>query len=408
MLPGRCNEEETQRKQMIRYKRRKGRQSEMQENSNSVPESQSDRNVCSIGIQTDNLPFSYDQENVNVLFCNLYLSTGNSKCDSETLTVLTVPNSDKNVMTDTCFKRDCGIGVDLIQEKKSFCGYKSVEGNENSLLDIAGVKIAVFQLLLSLLPTISHKCSLTKENMLLLFLMKMKLGLAFSAIAVIFRCHRTTASANFKFVLHHIYQETIGWISWPQRFSIRKTMPNSFKTHYENCTCIIDCTEIQCERLTSVRQRILMFSHYKNCFTVKFLVAITPSGFICFLSRCYGGRATDSYITVNSGLLDHIEPGDVIMSDKGFPQIKTCIESKNAIMVMPPFAFKPQFSPEEIDTTYNKASARIHVERGIQRMKTYKILCNKFTIDLLPHVDKIVHVSGILANLSSHIIKSQT
>ena len=50
-----------------------------------------------------------------------------------------------------------------------------------------------------------------------------------------------------------------------------------------------------------------------NAFTTKFLVAITPSGFICFVSKCYGGSATDSYITVNCGLLNHILAGDLVL-----------------------------------------------------------------------------------------------
>lgn len=160
-----------------------------------------------------------------------------------------------------------------------------------------------------------------------------------------------------------------------------------------------------CERPQSVRQRILMFSHYKNAFTVKFLVAITPSGYISFLSKCYGGRATDSYITVHSGILNHIQAGDLVMCDKGFPQIKTCIENKNAVIVMPPFAFNPQFSAEEVESTYDIASVRIHVERAIHRMKVYKILSNRVTMDLVPHLDKIVHLIGVLVNFSPPIIK---
>ena len=53
---------------------------------------------------------------------------------------------------------------------------------------------------------------------------------------------------------------------------------------------------------------------------------------------------------------------------------------------MPPFAFNPQFSPKEVETTYETASVRIHVERVIQRMKIYKILSNKILKLIYCHI----------------------
>lgn len=73
-----------------------------------------------------------------------------------------------------------------------------------------------------------------------------------------------------------------------------------------------------------MEQRVYMYSHYKNSYTVKVLVAITSSGFISFLSKCYGGRTNDSFITNDNdcGFLSKLEPGDEIMADKGFPELK--------------------------------------------------------------------------------------
>ena len=38
------------------------------------------------------------------------------------------------------------------------------------------------------------------------------------------------------------------------------------------------------------------WSEYKHHNTIKFLVGISPTGYITFLSDCYGGRAKDRYI----------------------------------------------------------------------------------------------------------------
>ena len=52
--------------------------------------------------------------------------------------------------------------------------------------------------------------------------------------------------------------------------------------------------------------------------TIKFLVAIAPNGMISFLPKPWGGRASDAHKTRKSKVLDLIDPGDIILADKGF------------------------------------------------------------------------------------------
>ncbi|XP_050066075.1 uncharacterized protein LOC126555161 [Aphis gossypii] len=131
--------------------------------------------------------------------------------------------------------------------------------------------------------------------------------------------------------------------------TVRETLPEAFKKNYQNCRCIIDCTEIKTEQPNSVEQRVYMYSRYKSSYTVKVLVAVTPNGMICFLSKCYGGRASDSFITNDSGFLNKLEPGDVVLADKGFPSIKThCETNSNSILVMPPVLHNGRFTEHEV------------------------------------------------------------
>ena len=79
-------------------------------------------------------------------------------------------------------------------------------------------------------------------------------------------------------------------------------------------------------------------------------------------------------MTQDCGLIDLLEPGDVVMADKGF-DIQHLLAPKKAILNIPPFmGGKEQLTLEEEADTRRIASVRIHVERAIERIKNYCIL----------------------------------
>ena len=114
----------------------------------------------------------------------------------------------------------------------------------------------------------------------------------------------------------------------------------------------------------TVKKQVQTYSNYKGRFTVKFLIACAPSGEITFISKGFGGRCTDTELTIKSGFLSHIEQDDLILADKGFPNIETGVSEAGGILVMPPFKQKErQFSAKENEDGYKCASVRIHIER---------------------------------------------
>ncbi|XP_056644799.1 uncharacterized protein LOC130450446 [Diorhabda sublineata] len=245
-----------------------------------------------------------------------------------------------------------------------------------------------------------------KKTSFLITLVKLKTGLSFTALAVIFNIHRTTSHRIF---VKHIQQLNIllqNFIVWPSKSTIRASLPESFKRHYPDTRVIIDCTEVYTEVPPEVNQKVLMYSEYKHHHTVKFMVGCTPDGFITYVSKYYGGRVGDCFITNDCGLVDLIAPGDVVLADKGFPRIKTQVENKNAIFIMPPFGHKDQFTPEEVDETYNIASVRIHIERVNQRVKDFRIL-SKVPNSLFPLIDEIVFVICALVNVQKPLFKEK-
>jgi hypothetical protein len=140
---------------------------------------------------------------------------------------------------------------------------------------------------------------------------------------------------------------------------------------------------------------------------MKFLVGIAPSGQITFLSKAYGGRVTDCHLTTESGFLNLLEPGDVMLADEGFPTIVESAQERGAFVYMPPFKQgKRQFSNFENEEGYKIASVRILVERAISRMKYFNIL--KFLDhSLLPKIDKILVCISFTCNNFPDLIKSE-
>ena len=64
------------------------------------------------------------------------------------------------------------------------------------------------------------------------------------------------------------------------------------------------------------------------------MVAIAPNGAILFVSDAYEGSISDKEIVRVSGFLDFLNPGDVVMADRGF-LIKELL--KHVKLIIPPF-----------------------------------------------------------------------
>ena len=59
-----------------------------------------------------------------------------------------------------------------------------------------------------------------------------------------------------------------------------------------------------------------LYSSYKSHTTVKFLIGVAPSGACHFVSDGYEGSISDKQITIQSGYLDYIQEGDLILADR--------------------------------------------------------------------------------------------
>lgn len=80
----------------------------------------------------------------------------------------------------------------------------------------------------------------------------------------------------------------------------------------------------------------------------------------------FTGKISDKEITRRSGILELLENGDEVMTDKGF-LIQDFLDPIGAKLVIPPFLGNTGiFSKEDVTKTQQIARLRIHVERAIR------------------------------------------
>lgn len=161
-------------------------------------------------------------------------------------------------------------------------------------------------------------------------------------------------------------------VSFPPQDVVRRNMPHQFAL-YPTTRVIIDCTEIFVEVPSSMLAQSQTWSNYKHHNTFKVLVGISPNGQVISVSKLWGGRVSDKYITDTSGLVQHLQPGDNVMADRRF-EIYDILPWGVGLNIPPFKGSRHQLTAEEVDETVHIASVRIHVECAIGRIKNYHIL----------------------------------
>ena len=265
---------------------------------------------------------------------------------------------------------------------------------------------------------LKQKSDLNPFQQFMLVLLKMRMSLSYEFLGIYFGVHPTTASRLFTHCVNVMYVRLVpSLLVWPERDQLRLTLPYAFRANkFNKCVSIIDCFEIFLEKPRALLPSAQTYSSYKSHNTVKYLISVTPQGTISFISNGWGGRTSDKYITENSGFLNNILPGDLILADRGF-DVSESIGSFNAELKIPAFTCgKNQLDPIDLESTRGLASVRIHVERviGVVRQK-YTILQSTIPISLtdieaegeIMYLDKIVKVCCALTNVAESVVPFQ-
>lgn len=271
------------------------------------------------------------------------------------------------------------------------------------------VFLELFDFLSPFLPE-SELGALDKFQQVTLVLMRLRLNHSMPFLADYFNVLEATVSRTFLSVLQVMYEKMEPFITWPDRYSLRKTMPEEFRKCFGiKAAIIVDCFEIfiDCPSNLLAKKRTLWSTQHDM--SAKFLIGITSRGVVSYLSIMYTGTTGDKHITENCGILDKLLPGDLLLADRGFDTSEdsafTCVE-----VTMSTSCDKPQISPIEFEQRKGIEEVRMHVERVAENLrKEYSILQDTVpVVDFLcvnaegriPTLYKIVTVICALTNIN--------
>ena len=252
--------------------------------------------------------------------------------------------------------------------------------------------------------------TLDQKTEILLTLMKLKLGLVEADLAYRFEISKSQVSAILSTMIAFLGAELRMFIRWPEIDAVKTNVPRCF-SDLGIVLCIIDCTEVSAQKPSLAKANSQMYSTYKSQTTVKILVGCTCKGAISYLSKVCGGAMSDREIVVRSDFLQYVkhsrESTDerlTVLADRGF-NIQDLLLPLNVSVMIPPFLRgKRQFNEVENKCTKRVASARIHVERVIGRMKTFHVLQNTIPSEMFDLIDDIIVICSAIVNLNGSIV----
>ena len=259
------------------------------------------------------------------------------------------------------------------------------------------------------------KCSYYWKSFLIV-LLKLKLNLGFQDIAYRMEISKSTVcvSRHFHETLD-LMATCLEWlIKWPDREELWKTMPSCFcATYGTKVIAIVDCFEIKIETSSHLVAKAATWLQYKHANTAKVFIAMCLQGVTTFISSTWGGRVSDKFLTVNSGFLNKLLPGDVVLADRGFDIGEDVARMQATLKIKAFTRGYSQLSPMDLEDTRKLANLHIHIERviGATRQR-YSILMSCMPINLLkpnipgnkPPIDKIVLVCPALNNLCISVV----
>lgn len=394
------------------------------EASNDVQDDslQQGQNSDTTGFFTDNnvsTPLNEETHiSVEVYNCaEIELLTSNINVYEESISCDYVQNENCSTNdTEQCNDKEACSPVTTATQTDSASRYSIEQFNNNSesLLHFTGLENydKFMTVLYSLGPAVyylkyarGHVGNISVPNQLFLVLWKLRRNCCDNELSEHFSIPRIAVGNIFHTWITFMAKQWSLIDIWPSRQLVDYYMPESFKRHYPSTRVIIDGTEIRVDKSHNPRLQQSSFSTYKNGPTVKTVIGSTPGGLISYHSPAYGGSTSDRQIIERSDLMKKCDSGDLVLADRGFV-VQDIFAPHNITVATPTFTKGKGYLPHKTvmkDRLLSKH--RVHIERTIGLLKTYKILSSKLNHNYIPLATEIVGVCVMLCNFKENIMR---
>lgn len=245
---------------------------------------------------------------------------------------------------------------------------------------------------------------ISPKNQLFLTLVRLRCGILLKDLAYRFDISESYASKIITTWITFMYNKFKKLSIFPDRETDVQKIPKVFRK-FKNIRVIIDGFEVRTQKPKDYREQGNVYSNYKASSTHKFLVGIHVCGAVCFLSDSFEGSVSDRDLFLKCGILSHLNKNDVIMADRGFNIADICNEMGLNVVVPPFLSGRDKLTKDEVTMTRNIASARIHVERTIGRIKGFRILQKVIPKTLVSIISQMTFVICMLVNFQEPLVK---
>ena len=237
----------------------------------------------------------------------------------------------------------------------------------------------------------------------LMMCMKLRLNLLQESLADLFRVSVSTVSRILNTWINFCYDHSLHLVTWPSKERIMQCLPSHFKD-FPDCTIVLDCTEVFIEKPSSLSAQWQTWSEYKHHNTVKILIGVTPNGMVNFVSRLWGGRASDRHITQFDNFLPLLQPDTTIMADKGFT-IEDLLPPNVGLNMPPRIGSNRQMTEEEVFKTVGIASPRIVCEMKMEQAKNYRVLSGTIPLSEAHLAKQMIFLCFAWTNFHPELLK---
>ncbi|KAM4013637.1 uncharacterized protein ACNLHF_003718 isoform 1-T1 [Anomaloglossus baeobatrachus] len=185
--------------------------------------------------------------------------------------------------------------------------------------------------------TVSKEASAESEavaqiDQFFLFLCKVRQGFHDQDLAVRFNISQSRVARIVVTWTHYLYLVLSEIPLWRNRETGCQDVPECFKASYPRARVTLHCGEVRVQASNTEGVRSPM-SYNRAIY--RGLLGIAPHGAVIFISPLYSGCASKREIVKSSGILELLEPGDWVVTEKDF-LIQDLVESVGASVVIPP------------------------------------------------------------------------